>query len=61
LFFFGCGGSGDISNRLIVLPGIKLDEIISGLVALRKEFKGKIWLEVMLVSGVNDICAILRN
>jgi len=35
-------------------PGIKLDEIISGLVALRKEFKGKIWLEVMLVSGVND-------
>ena len=34
--------------------GIKLDEIINGLVALRKEFRGKIWLEVMLVSGVND-------
>jgi len=34
--------------------GIKLDEIINGLIALRKEFKGKIWLEVMLVSGVND-------
>ncbi len=34
--------------------GIKLDEIINGLVALRKEFPGKIWLEVMLVSGVND-------
>jgi len=34
--------------------GIKLDEIINGLVALRKEFNGKIWLEVMLVSGVND-------
>lgn len=34
--------------------GIKLDEIIKGLVALRKEFHGKIWLEVMLVSGIND-------
>jgi len=35
-------------------PGIRLNEIIDGLVALRKEFSGKIWLEVMLVSGVND-------
>jgi len=34
--------------------GIKLAEIIDGLAALRKEFRGKIWLEVMLVSGVND-------
>lgn len=34
--------------------GIKLNEIIDGLVALRKEFSGKIWLEIMLVSGVND-------
>ena len=35
-------------------PGIKLNEIIEGLVALRKEFHGTIWLEVMLLSGVND-------
>jgi len=34
--------------------GIKLNEVIDGLVALRKEFHGQIWLEVMLVSGVND-------
>ncbi len=34
--------------------GIKLNEIIDGLVALRKEFRGKIWLEIMLVAGVND-------
>jgi wyosine [tRNA(Phe)-imidazoG37] synthetase (radical SAM superfamily) len=34
--------------------GIKLNEIIDGLVALRKEFHGDIWLEVMFVSGVND-------
>jgi wyosine [tRNA(Phe)-imidazoG37] synthetase (radical SAM superfamily) len=33
---------------------VKLDEIIAGLVALRKEFRGKIWLEVMFIRGVND-------
>ncbi len=35
-------------------PGIKLNQIIDGLIALRKEFSGKIWLEIMLVAGVND-------
>ncbi|MDD5561617.1 MAG: radical SAM protein [Candidatus Omnitrophica bacterium] len=34
--------------------GLRLDKIIKGLVALRKEFRGQIWLEIMLVSGVND-------
>ncbi|HNW40155.1 MAG TPA: radical SAM protein [Candidatus Omnitrophota bacterium] len=34
--------------------GINLSQIIEGLVAFRKEFQGQIWLEVMLVSGVND-------
>jgi wyosine [tRNA(Phe)-imidazoG37] synthetase (radical SAM superfamily) len=34
--------------------GIKLNEIIDGLVALRTEFRGKIWLEVMLIAGIND-------
>jgi len=33
---------------------VKIDDIINGLIALRKEFKGKIWLEVMLVKGIND-------
>lgn len=35
-------------------PDIKIEEIIEGLINLRKEFKGKIWLEVMLVRGRND-------
>ena len=34
--------------------GLKVESIIEGLVSLRKEFRGKIWLEVMLVKGVND-------
>ncbi|MCG2713583.1 MAG: radical SAM protein [Candidatus Omnitrophica bacterium] len=33
---------------------VNLNEIIAGLIALRKEFHGKIWLEIMLISGVND-------
>ena len=35
-------------------PKVKLDEIIEGLVDLRKEFGGLIWLEVMLIAGMND-------
>lgn len=34
--------------------GVVLKKIIEGLISLRKEFKGKIWLEIMLVAGVND-------
>lgn len=36
-------------------------DIISGLVHLRKEYKGKIWLEVMLVSGLNDDIRYIRK
>ncbi len=42
-------------------PGIKLQDLIEGLVSLRKEFKGKIWLEVMLVKGLNDNLAHTRR
>ncbi len=33
---------------------IKIANIISGLAKLRKSFRGKIWLEIMLVKDVND-------
>lgn len=33
---------------------IALNKIITGLINLRKEFKGKIYLEIMLVRGFND-------
>ncbi len=33
---------------------VKIEEVIEGLVSLSKEFPGKIWLEVMLVKGIND-------
>ncbi len=36
------------------LAEITIEEVIEGLAALRKEFKGKIFLEIMLVKGIND-------
>ena len=42
------------------LPSIKLADIIKGLVLFRREFAGRIWLEVMLVKGVNDSPADVR-
>lgn len=33
---------------------IKIEEIINGLLTFKKEFRGRIWLEVMLVRGAND-------
>lgn len=35
-------------------PSLGFHEFIEGLVAFRKEFAGKLWVEVMLVGGVND-------
>ncbi len=40
---------------------IKIEDIINGLIGLKKEFKGKIWLEVMLVKGINDDLAHIRK
>ncbi len=35
-------------------PSLKIDKIIAGLIKFREEFTGKIWLEIMLVAGIND-------
>ncbi len=35
-------------------PSLKIKKIIEGLKEFRREFKGTIWLEIMLVKGVND-------
>ncbi len=40
--------------------GLTVEKIIDGLVAFRREFKGPIWLEIMLVKGLNDGPAHLR-
>lgn len=40
---------------------IKIEDVISGLIELKKEFRGKVWLEVMLVKGINDDLAHIRK
>lgn len=35
-------------------PSLKIDKIIDGLIQFRQGFKGKIWLEIIFVKGVND-------
>jgi len=49
-------------------PEISFKRLVEGLVALRKEYPGKLWVEVMLVKGLNDtdaalieIAALLKN
>jgi wyosine [tRNA(Phe)-imidazoG37] synthetase (radical SAM superfamily) len=36
------------------LPFLAFEQIIEGLAAFRKEYKGRIWLEILLCRGVND-------
>ena len=42
-------------------PDIKIEDIVNGLISLRKEYRGKIWLEVMLVRGANDDLRQIRK
>jgi wyosine [tRNA(Phe)-imidazoG37] synthetase (radical SAM superfamily) len=35
-------------------PAVSYKKLVDGLVAFRKEYHGKLWLEVMLVQGLND-------
>ena len=35
-------------------PDLKIESVIDGLVDFRKVYRGKIWLEILLVEGLND-------
>ena len=35
-------------------PGILIKDYVQGIIDLRKEYKGKIWLEVLFLKGYND-------
>ncbi len=35
-------------------PGLDVKEIIAGLIKLRREFQGEIWLEILFCRGLND-------
>jgi wyosine [tRNA(Phe)-imidazoG37] synthetase (radical SAM superfamily) len=41
-------------------PHLNVDTIVDGLIRFRKEYNGKIWLEVFIISGMNDTIAELN-
>jgi wyosine [tRNA(Phe)-imidazoG37] synthetase (radical SAM superfamily) len=46
------------------LPELSLESLLEGLTAFRREYRGRIWLEVMLLKGLNDTeeeLALLRR
>ncbi len=42
-------------------PQLTVEKIVDGLKLLRKEFRGQIWLEVMIVKGINDSTEELKK
>jgi wyosine [tRNA(Phe)-imidazoG37] synthetase (radical SAM superfamily) len=42
-------------------PQANFKRLLDGLVAFRKEYQGKLWVEVMLVQGLNDTEAALKE
>ncbi len=50
-----CAVSQEIFNKINrPIPDVTIEKIIHGLINFRKIYKGKIWLEVMLIKGIND-------
>ncbi len=47
-----CEATYRLINR--PLPELTLASLLEGLTSLRREFRGQIWLEVMLLKGLND-------
>lgn len=35
-------------------PKLKIDSIVEGIKAFRKEYRGKMWIEILFVQGIND-------
>lgn len=42
-------------------PEVTFARLVEGLIAFRQEYKGKLWVEVMLMEGLNDSEAALRD
>lgn len=42
-------------------PSLDAGRVVKGLARFRREFKGRIWLEIMLVKGINDTPAHIRD
>lgn len=53
--------SEDVFNRMMKpAPGINVNEIIEGLISLRRDFSGEICLEIFIIEGINDTPSELK-
>jgi wyosine [tRNA(Phe)-imidazoG37] synthetase (radical SAM superfamily) len=43
------------------MPELNYERFVEGIVAFRNEYRGKLWVEVMLVQGLNDSEAALQD
>lgn len=42
-------------------PSLRAEKIVDGLIRFRRQFKGQLWLEILLVKGINDSPAQLKK
>lgn len=42
-------------------PGLSFERLVDGLIAFRQMYRGKLWIEVMLVRGLNDTEPALKE
>ncbi|NTW99141.1 MAG: radical SAM protein [Geobacteraceae bacterium] len=55
-------GSEALHNQIDrPVDGLSFQQHIEGLVAFRHEYKGRLWIEVMLLGGINDSDEALRD
>jgi wyosine [tRNA(Phe)-imidazoG37] synthetase (radical SAM superfamily) len=55
-------GSDDVYQRINrPLPELVFDRLVNGLVDFRRVYLGKLWIEVMIVPGLNDAMEALRD
>jgi wyosine [tRNA(Phe)-imidazoG37] synthetase (radical SAM superfamily) len=48
-------GNADLYHRINrPWPGLSFELLVSGLIAFRAEYRGQLWIEIMLMKGVND-------
>jgi len=52
----------DVFEKIdLPIKGLRVEDVIEALIKFRRTFKGKIWLEVMLVRGLNDSPEYLKK
>ena len=55
-------GSADLYRQINrPHPEVTFERLVDGLVAFRQEYSGKLWIEVMLLQGLNDDAAALQK